>query len=53
MPKADLIYPIFAMDDKKNSDFNDLHVCKGLAAVVRQLKPVCAHYGVLIVVNNG
>ena len=53
MPKADIIYPIFAVDDRRSSDFNDLHVNKGLAAVVRQLMPICTHYGVLLGVKNG
>lgn len=44
LTKSDVIYPIFAPDDKQSSDFNDLHMIRGLDAVKRQLKPVLAHY---------
>lgn len=42
--KGDVIYPIFAPNDKLSSDFNDLHNMRGIDAVRRQLKPVLMHY---------
>jgi putative DNA primase/helicase len=36
LQNSSIIYPIFAVGDTKNSDFNDLHVAYGLTALSRQ-----------------
>ncbi len=46
-PNASVIYPIFRVEEKELTDFNDLHVKHGLAAVKRQLEPVLRAYQLL------
>ena len=41
---AAVIYPIFPVNDVKSSDFNDLHVTRGLDAVKQQLGHAIRYY---------
>lgn len=53
MHNSSIIYPIFAVGDIKNSDFNDLHVQYGITVLTRQFAGVKQAFKAAFEVKNG